>query len=257
LHNARVPKAHRLPAELIISLTSYRARFSTLHLTLACLLDQTIRADRIILWIAESDMDALPESVRELKRRGLEIRTCDDLRSYKKLIPALEIYPHAFIATADDDIYYARDWLEQLVAGAHVTPGVITCHRAHRMRFGGQGRLRPYVEWDFDVKDQCARLPSTDLLPTGAGGILYPPQSLDARVTDRILFERLCPRADDLWFYWCARMAGTRYKKVGGKVWPINWARSQQTSLWETNELGGNDAAIAALVQEFGYPPLT
>jgi len=254
LKRPRAGREHALPGELIVSLTSYPARFPTLHLTLACLLDQTVRADRTILWVARNDAPELPETVRVLEDRGLEVRLCDDLRSYKKLVPALQAFPDAFIATADDDIYYPRHWLERLVAGALVTPEVITCHRAHRIRLDAQGRLKPYVQWAFDVQDVAARRPSTDLLPTGAGGILYPPQSLDNRVTDRSLFERLCPDGDDLWFYWCARMAGTKHKKVGGKLPLIPWRGKQQSALWQSNECGGNDMAIAALQTEFGYP---
>lgn len=252
---ARPGKArpHGLPGDLIISLTSYPPRFGSLHLTLACLLDQSVRPDRVMLWIAHNDMGQLPGSVTSLRARGLEIRACDDLRSYKKLIPALEEYPHGWIVTADDDIYYRRDWLAELVEGQDGTADV-TCHRGHRIGFSADGSIGPYSEWDRNVQDAAARRPSTDLVPTGVGGVLYPPNALDPRVTDRALFQSLCPDGDDLWFYWCARMAGTRHRKIGGRHWPISWAGTQESSLWNDNELGGNDAAIAALTNEFGYP---
>jgi hypothetical protein len=192
----------------------------------------------------------VPAAVRNLKTRGLEIRSCDDLRSFKKLVPALAAFPAAFIATADDDLYYSRGWLEALVDG--VGDGVISCHRAHRIKRAAEGVTAPYLEWDFDVQDSASRKPSPDLLPTGAGGILYPPNSLDPRVTDRGVFERLCPDGDDLWFYWCARMAGGLYKKVGGKMRLTLWPGSQDSSLWGNNEAGGNDRMIAALEAEFG-----
>jgi hypothetical protein len=41
-------------------LTSYPARFETLHLALSCLLDQSVKADRTILWVAHKDEDHLP-----------------------------------------------------------------------------------------------------------------------------------------------------------------------------------------------------
>ena len=180
----------------------------------------------------------------------MEIRSCDDLRSFKKLVPALEAFPNAFIATADDDIHYPRKWLESLVSGSE--QGVITCHRAHRMRRSPDGRLRPYLEWEFAVQDSEARRPSADILPTGIGGILYPPHCLDPRVTDQELFLRLCPGGDDLWFYWCARMAGTLYRKVGGEFRMVTWPGTQESSLWASNEAGGNDRMIRALEEEFG-----
>src|SRR4051794_35363928 len=69
---------HKLPLELIVSLTSYPARFSTLGLTLRGLLDQTVAPDRTILWVAEGDYDEIPDNVRELERFGLDIRPCAD-----------------------------------------------------------------------------------------------------------------------------------------------------------------------------------
>ena len=246
----RAGKSHGLPGELIVSLTSYPARFSTLHLTLGCLLDQTVQPDRTILWIAHDDLGQLPAAVREMERHGLEIRPCDDLRSFKKLVPALEDFPDAFVATADDDVHYPRRWLEELVSGSE--DGVISCHRAHRMTHLPDGTLRPYIEWEFAVRDAAARRPSADILPTGIGGILYPPHCLDPRVTDRQRFLRLCPGGDDLWFYWCARRAGTLYRKVGGEFRLLTWTGTQDSSLWLGNEAGGNDRMIRALNEEFG-----
>jgi hypothetical protein len=254
LNAPRKGRTHGLPGELIVSLTSYPARFDGLHLTLACLLHQAVRPDRLILWIAHDDMEQLPPTVRALEERGVEIRACDDLRSFKKLVPALQAFPDAFIVTADDDLCYPPDWLEELVNAAEQR--VVTGHRAHRIKPWEDGSLRPYVEWEFNVQDAKARQPSADILLTGAGGILYPPHSLDPRATDRSLFERLCPDCDDLWFYWCARLAGTMHKKVRGTFRLLHWPGSQRSSLWKSNQHGGNDAAIAALEQEFGYPPM-
>ena len=106
-------KPHELGAPLIVTLTSYPPRFPTLGATLRSLLDQTVQADRTILWLAEQDLALLPDDVIVLKDFGLEIRTCADLRSYKKLIPALQAFPDAWFATADDDVYYRPDWLEE------------------------------------------------------------------------------------------------------------------------------------------------
>jgi hypothetical protein len=93
-HRLRSPgpsRPHGLTSELIVSLTSYPARFGTLHFALSCLLDQSVKADRTILWVAHKDEDH-PPAVRELEQRGLEIRACDDLRSlssHAELLTAL------------------------------------------------------------------------------------------------------------------------------------------------------------------------
>jgi hypothetical protein len=249
-------RPHGLPGELILSLTSYPPRFPTLHLALEPLLRQSVAPDRTILWIAAGDLHLLPNAVHRLQERGLEIRPCADLRSFKKLLPALEAFPGAFIATADDDIAYPPDLIERLVDGVDPRRRVITCNRAHRMKRDPDGTIAPFGEWQFNVIDEAASQPSADLLPVGVAGILYPPGALDPIVADSRMFERLCPHGDDLWFYWCARRAGTLHRKVGGRMLLPLLPGSQDSNLWHINLNGGNDRMIAALQAELGPPEL-
>src|ERR1700690_1105707 len=86
-------KAHGLPGALIVSLTSIPRRFGSLHFTLRCLLDQTVAADAVILWLSAEDLDRLPASVTSLGASGLTIRTAPDTGSYRKIMPALSAYP--------------------------------------------------------------------------------------------------------------------------------------------------------------------
>lgn len=241
---------HSLTRELIVSLTSFPARFSTLHLTLYCLLDQTVRADRIILWIAGEEIAALPTAVVKLQRRGLEIRTCENLRSYKKLVPALKAFPSAFIVTADDDLEFARNWLETLIHGVSSSERAIICHRAHRSVWSVDGQPANYLDWAFDVQDMRARLASKEIIATTGAGALFPPAALPELATDRSMFERLCPDGDDLWFWWCARLAGTPTRKVGSVNRLFAWPGTQEVGLWRNNRTGVNDHMMRALSAE-------
>jgi hypothetical protein len=250
----RTGRPHGLNGELILSLTSYPPRFPTLHLVLACLLRQTVTPDRLLLWIATDDLSLLPREVRRLQDLGVEIVPCEDLKSFKKLIPALKAFPDAFIATVDDDVAYPPDLLERLVRGAEENRSVITCNRAHRVKRRPDGSLAPFRDWQFNVADEAARRPSTDIIPLGVGGILYPPRALHPMVDDAEMFQRLCPHGDDLWFYWCARALGTHYKKVGSRMGLPLFRGSQQSSLFSANVRGGNDRMIAALEEELGPP---
>ena len=255
---ARTAPARRgrnpLPAPLIVSLTSFPPRFGILHRTVESLLAQSIRPDHIILWIAEADLPLLPGKVRSLEKRGITIRGCEDIGSYKKLIFALAEHPEAFVATADDDIYYEPRWLEELVSAAEPFEKVIVCQRAHRIKLGRDGSAAPYDEWGVNVLDAAARRPSTDLVPTGCGGVLYPPHSLSAEVADVALFQRLCPTADDLWFYWMGRKAGSKVVKAGNRFSMIEWPLADSHALSEANAGGGNDRQIRNLEAEFGNP---
>lgn len=246
------PRQHGLPGELIVSLTSYPPRFPTLHRTLHCLLRQTVRPDRIVLWIGETE--ELPQATRKLEAHGLEIRCTRHLGAFTKLVPALAVFPQAFIATADDDAYYPPDWLECLSASYDEDSPAILCRRAHRPAFEPDGSFLPFDSWQTDVRDAAARRPSADLIPTGVGGVLYPPRSLDPTVADETLFTRLCPHTDDFWFYWMARRAGSLYRLVGPGFDYLDWPGSQVANLHAENLRGRYDREIAALVAHFGLP---
>lgn len=247
-----VAEPHRLGKPVIISLTSYPARFSTLAVTLQALLGQTVQADRTILWLARGEDAALPPDVLTLQERGLEIRAdCEQIRSYKKIIPALEAFPDAYIATADDDLYYRADWLAGLTA--HAKPGCIVAHRAHLIR-RTQAGLAPYADWRKNISGDVE---GPDVFVTSGGGALYSPGSLHPDVVRENLFMRLCPTADDVWLWWMARRAGSMVRHVGPRMRIIEWPGSQTTNLREANigPAAGNDQAIAAMIAHFGIPP--
>lgn len=246
-------RAH-LPADarVVVSLTSYPRRFDTLALTLKTLLLQSIRPQAVVLWIAASDVDRLPANVRALCRDGLEIRTCDDLRSYKKLIPALGAFPRHAIVTADDDVVYWRHWLRDLMSQYDASTPEILCHRMHEVRLDASGAPLRYAEWRW-----CSEKLAGDRLnfATGSGGILYPPGVLDDRVRDISAMLAACPTGDDIWFYWMARLNGARVRKVCSSGEVRFWRGSQDAALWKRNvENHENDSQIAAMHLAFGFP---
>jgi len=233
---------------LIVSLTSHPKRFPTLHLTLRCLLSQTIAPDRIVLWIADQDAALLPQSVKDLKQHGLEIRFCSDIRSYKKIVPALRAFPTAYIVTADDDVYYSARWLEKLVDRAGER--TVVCHRGHSVAFDAAGRIEPYSKWSSNVTGTTGVL-----FPTGVGGVLYGPKSLSPETVDEDTFTNLCPDADDIWLFWMGRRAGSTYMKTQDNWTELPWKGSQKFSLYSINVgAGRNDEQINKMASHFGLP---
>lgn len=243
-------RAHGLGGSLTVSLTSFPARYETLHLTLWCLLNQSVRADRIVLWIAHEDIEQLPGRVRSLEPMGLEILPCEDFGSYKKIVFALRQFPDDFIVTADDDLYYPPDWLAELSASTD-RDGIVA-HRTHRVRTDEAGLALPYEIWPKNVGDPAARQPSADLLATTGAGALFPPQCLSPSVTDADLFTRLAPSGDDLWIHAMAKLHGTSVRKVGSTQDLVAWSNSQTVQLWSENRDGRNDAMIRAIENQFG-----
>lgn len=245
-------RPHGLPGELIVSLTSYPPRFATLHRTLRGLLRQSVRPDRLILWLGEGE--TLPARVTGLVPRGLDIRRVRHLGAYSKLLHALAAFPDAFVVTADDDAYYPPRWLTGLIESHDPAAPAILCGRAHRLAADARGAPLPFADWEKDVRDAQARGPSADLVPTGVGGVLYPPGSLDPGAADEALFTRLCPHTDDFWFYWMARRAGWRHRLVGPGFDYRDWPGSQRVALHAANLAGRYDRELAAVTAHFGPP---
>lgn len=244
---------HDLPGELVISLTSFPPRYPTLPNTLKCLIGQSVKPDRIVLWIAHADHDALTPEIHALSAHGVQIERCDDVRSYNKIVHSIARWPDAFIVTVDDDLYYPDDLIARLTAAYRSGAPAICARRAHRIVRMADGRMAPYGQWEMGYLAPAGAAPSTaDLFPTGVGGVLYPPKSLSPEVTDSATFKALCPTADDLWLYWMGRRAGSLYRQTGPVFTQMFWDGSQAVSLYEDNSSGGNDRQIAALEAHFG-----
>ena len=193
---------------LIVSLTSYRERFKDLPITLYSLLDQNVKPDKIILWL-NKDYDELMELPYEITRfikNGLEIRFVEDIGSYTKVIYAFEEYRDSIIITADDDIYYPKNWLEKLYLSYISNPEDIHVHRAHRVNLE-----KPYEMWEKHVMEESARY---DNFLTGVGGVLYPPNCFSKEVLRRDVFLKQSPKADDIWFWVMALVHNRKIRVV-------------------------------------------
>lgn len=198
--------------EIIVSLTTYGKRIYDVAFTIESIMQQSMKANRIVLWLDHSfDNKRLPQALVEQQKRGLEIAFCTDIRSYTKLVPALRRFPNDAIITIDDDALYDYDLLERLIVPYLEDSSYIYCYRYHRMKFDSEGQLLPYMQWDW----ACKNMEASHLnFLTGVGGVLYPPHSLSDEVTNEDVFLDICKHADDVWFNAMAIMNGTKVKKV-------------------------------------------
>lgn len=192
--------------QYIVSLTSYGKRlYDTAPYTITTLFNQTIQPDRIILWISEDDRKNIGKNLQKLVKKGLEIRCGENLRSYKKLIPAIREFPDDYIITADDDLYYPEDWFKQLIAQHKKYPNKIICHRAHGIKVDSCNNPISYNDWDYCIEPKIylenTKHSPFSVFPTGGAGTLYPPHCLYKDVTNVDLFIKLAPHADDIWFW--------------------------------------------------------
>lgn len=242
--------------ELIVSLTSYPARIKLVHKTTDTLLNQTLKADKVILWLAKNQFPNqekdLPLALLSQINKGLSINWYHkDIKSYKKLIPSLIQYPNSVIVTADDDIYYDKKWLENIyLSYLNTKEDCIHCHRAHQILFDSSHQIKKYTDWNFDIHYPNA---SYNLLFTGVGGVLYPPHSLHPDALNEELFTKLCPHGDDLWFWAMAILNNTQIKPTPNSDTKLNTiAGSQADALCHDNVKNGrNDTQLQNLLNNY------
>lgn len=237
---------------LVIALTSYSKRLDNQCVyAISSLLWQTLAPVKVILYVAHGEN--VPRKIRLLMYKGLEIIYTNDLKSYKKLIPALKLYSDCIIVTADDDVFYTKKWLEDLYRTSNLYPECIVAHRAHNIKILN-GKIEKYSFWNKSVNELS---PSFTIFPTGVGGILYPPESLFNKASNSQALE-ICPNADDIWFWGMAVLKGTKFITVNkSSSFYVTIDKSDQglwgrvNSIENSLSLTNNDRAIANITKEF------
>ncbi|MCE5287676.1 MAG: hypothetical protein LLG14_00345 [Nocardiaceae bacterium] len=223
-------------------MTTYGRRTKHVWKTIETIARGEVRPRRLILWLDEPNPSQ--RQLRRLRARGLEIRECADYGPHKKYYPYVKTETlDVPLATADDDVYYPTTWLKSLVAAFDGSEVV-----AYRSRVMSQS---PYNLWPF-CTDTAA---SVDILPTGVGGVIYPPtllRVLRERGTD---FTEVCPRADDVWLHYAAAANGIharQVKPIAMEWWPQ--APKSDRGLWGENMATGNDLIIEATARAWQQP---
>ena len=204
---------------IIISLTSFPKAIPYAVQAIRSVLKGSMLPDKVVLYLDTQKFpeQKLPSELDTLKAESpiFEVRFDDaEIRSYKKLIPALKDFPNDVIVTIDDDICYHPDMLKGLVRLHKQLPDAIIANRVRKVHLNS-----PYKKWkkykwyNFIFK----RFHFSHLaMQTGVGGVLYPPHALDETMLDNNLYMKLAPTNDDVWFWAAAVSKGTYVVPVPG-----------------------------------------
>ena len=232
--------------KVIVSLTSFPKRIDVVWITVETLFRQSYKADKIILWLAETQfqgIESLPENLRRMQDRGLTIRFCDDLRSHKKYFYTMQEYPDDLIILADDDNFFPRDTIKKLMKMHKKNPKEIVCMTTALIT--GADQLPD--AWERPRHNEQIKHVSTAQPFTGQG-TLYPPHSLDEDYLFRKdLIMKLCPYADDMWLVYMALRKNTKtsaaykirsmpvtiYGTFESGLWHINGDEKQNNTQWQ------------------------
>lgn len=186
--------------DFVLSLTSYGQRVETsLPFALYSLVTQTVRPKKIAVYLDNVNWsdEKLTPLLKKMQSVGVEFNYCEDLRSYKKLIPALAQYPNNPIITFDDDFYYHPSYLSWMTKAYQESDKKTVLGQWGCIPEKKDGKYIPYNEW----KDCKYGNDDSPISVFGGYGCCYPPHIFDEEILKKELFMKLCPKADDIWFW--------------------------------------------------------
>lgn len=237
--------------QVVVSMTSFPAAITFAIDAVKSLLRGSVLPDKLVLYLTFEQFgdSGVPEELLDMAKTNpvFEVRDYGrDIRSYRKLIPALIDFPEAIIVTVDDDVNYNKNMLRDLLRLHEQYPDAVIAHRAKRILPDSPYRKWPRYNWHRFLRRKINY--RYDSLQTGVGGVLYPPHSLNEEMMDVDTFTAIAPTADDLWF-WAAGVAN------GTKVLPVPYGYSRPRGLHKprvltlksVNFLSGEDRNLAVL----------
>jgi hypothetical protein len=229
----------------VVCLTSHGDRLESVFLAIESIGRGRQRPARLILWLEETEFTAAsPTTLRNLVRRGLEIRECGRYGPHSKYFPYVissrdDRLP---LVTADDDILYPRYWLAELVAKWQLHPTEVHCFRARVMKLMDDG-IAPWTSFP-----KCRSVQASQFnIATGVSGIIYPSSMLDAALSLGGQFMNCTPHNDDIWLHAVALRTGTLVRQVRPR--PKDFfiiPGSQAIRLGQENKRGRNDRQVIA-----------
>ena len=253
--NKNIADKKRIEKYITASLTTFPSRIIEVRYAILSILFQTVRPDKVILWLAEEQFPEkkIPQNLCDLCQYGLEVRFCDDLRSHKKYYYALkEQMSDELVITFDDDIIYHPHTIERLLQKHKEYPDSIICSQVHIMSYDQKHQLNIYEKWR--IADDFMDIPNENYMPLTGSGCLYPYGVMLGMIFNKKNIRNFAFTADDLWIGFWARKKGILIcptEKVSRLFSVIG--SSQMVNLSQVNCIGdGNDSTLRNLQKEFG-----
>lgn len=227
-----------------VTMTTHGDRINYVYITIESIAAGTLRPSRLILYLDAPGPKHLPDTLKRLISRGLEIEYVEGAHGphtkYFGYVESHTSFEEALV-TADDDVFYPKRWLQDLVTAFVPNKRHIICHRAHRIKFNSS-KILPYNEWT----SVDSTIPSVLHFATGVSGVLYPPEFL--RVLKKLgsTFKDYAPKADDVWLHSVAIQHGYKIRQISAQPLDLLTVRGTQAqSLQSENVIGArNDEQI-------------
>ena len=231
--------------KVIVSLTSFPAAIPYAKDAIKSILDGSVLPDKIVLYLTAQQFAGgkIPSDLQDLITLNsiFEVRFHNEIiRSYTKLIPAIQDFPNDILVTVDDDVRYHKNMLKRLLSRHKKYPNSIIGHRIRRIKLNAR-----YRKWKCYKRISLLTRsfkPSYRNLQTGVGGVLYPPNSLTEEMLQPEVFMQLAPTVDDIWFWAAAVANGTKIAPIPFGFWrQPDLGKPSKVSLKSTNVFSSMD----------------
>ncbi|MBR1673039.1 MAG: hypothetical protein IJ702_08930, partial [Fretibacterium sp.] len=220
--------------------------------SIAFMLNQTMKPDKIILWLGEKEFSGkkLPRIFRKLLDYGVEVQFREDVGPHTKYFYAVQEYPEDIIITIDDDVLYGPALVESLYRSYQKHPDCVSASCIYKMKFDARGAVMKYDDWEQNYIDPMY-LESHQYFALGVGGVLYPSQSLPQETFNLPALKQYSFHQDDIWLKFMEVINDTKVVFAPNKTSNHIISVSQATALWRTNCIGGNDEQLAIMIDAY------
>lgn len=126
---------------IIVNLTTWIKRDKYLPKTLEYFKKQTLKPDKIILWLSEEEYNKndLPTSIKTCIDKNLisEVRFVKKNIYCHKRQECFKEYNYCYNVFIDDDFLYKPDFLKTLITSAKKYPNCVTCYMGNKISYNG------------------------------------------------------------------------------------------------------------------------
>lgn len=242
--------------KIIVSITSYPKRLSKAPAAIMSMMMQTVKPDRVILWLGEDECKdyKLPPIFKKLCDAGLEIKYRKDLGVHTRWYYGIKENPNDVVIIMDDDIMYDNYIIEKLMESYKRNPNAVSALCFNRIRFNDDCSIKPYEEWITACRYKNKRL-TNQIMAVEVGGTLYPPQALPEEAFNKEVFMTLSPKQDDIWLRIMEVINGTYVvpAQEESKVWgQVIRGTQRNLALGISNmAYGGNDKQLHDILNKY------
>lgn len=251
-------KLNERQKKIIVALASYKERIlnGSCETAIESILRQSMKPSKIVLTIPRGHKKFLTPKLKGWIDKNIVelIIASKDMGPHNKYFYVMQKYREYAVITIDDDFIYDVDLVRSLCDSYIKYPNCISARRAHLMNLTN-GRLTNYEDWGYEYSGQSE--PSYQLMATGGGGTLYPPDILCIHGTTNEPIGEF-RYVDDIYLKLKELKRGIRIVFVRGNApWgsEIPTKENRENALYKKNcqRGGGNDKAIDVLNKNYSF----